>query len=86
MHVQAEQYKGMFASSPDWVTAVTYNEISSSAFSTVFLSIGLACAVVFVFCGPRMTLFAAVTVLMINLTVMAVLWMFDWCATSSARV
>ena len=81
MHVQPDdvQYKGMFTASTDWVLAVTYNEISSSAFSTVFLSIGLACAVVFVFCGPRMTLFAAVTVFMINLTVMGVLWTFDWC-------
>lgn len=78
--VQDEAYQGMVAASTDWVLAVTYDEISSSAFSTVFLSIGLAVAVVFVFCGPRMTIFAAITVLMINVTVMGVLWTFDWCA------
>lgn len=84
--MQPEAYKGMMAASTDWVLAVTYNEISSSAFKTVFLSIGLACAVVFVFCGPRMTLFAAITVLMINVTVMGVLWAFDWCAFTPLRL
>lgn len=83
--VQDEAYKGMVAASPDWVLAVTYDQISSSAFSTVFLSIGLAVAVVFVFCGPRMTIFAAITVLMINVTVMGVLWTFDWCAHATFR-
>jgi hypothetical protein len=80
--VQQYEYKGMFASSPDWVTAVTYTKISESVFGTVFLSIGLAAAVVFVFCGPLMMLFAAITVLMINLTVMGVLYLWEWCVAS----
>jgi hypothetical protein len=81
--MQESQYKGMFASSPDWVTAVTYTKISESVFGTVAMSIGLASAVVFVFCGPLMMLFAAVTVLMMNLTVMGVLYLWDWCAIST---
>lgn len=79
MHVQDSAYKGQFASSPDWVTALTYKKISDSVYATVFLSIGLAAAVVFVFCGPLMMLLAAITVLMINLTVMGVLYVWEWC-------
>eukprot|EP00892_Ulva_mutabilis_P004434 jgi/Ulvmu1/2362/UM013_0210.1 len=71
-------YKGMFASSKSWVTAVTYVEISESVYGTVFLSIGLAAAVVFVFTGFRMMVFAAITVLMINVTVMGVLYTWGW--------
>lgn len=70
--------------SPDWVNALTYTKISDSVYGTVFLSIGLAAAVVFVFCGPLMMLLAAVTVLMINLTVMGVLYLWEWCACITA--
>ena len=76
--VQDYEYKGMFATSKSWVTAVTYVEISESVYGTVFLSIGLAAAVVFVFSGFRMMIFAAITVLMINVTVMGVLYTWGW--------
>lgn len=68
----------MFPSSKSWVTAVTYVEISESVYGTVFLSIGLAAVVVFVFTGFRMMVFAAITVLMINVTVMGVLYTWGW--------
>lgn len=76
--MQGYDYKGMFASSKSWVTAVTYVEISESVYGTVFLSIGLAATVVFVFSGLRMMLFVWVTILMINVTVMGVLYTWGW--------
>lgn len=72
----------MFVASKDWVTAVTYVEIAASTYGTVFLSIALAAGVVFIFCGPLMMLLATITVLMINLTVMGVMYLLGWCVTS----
>jgi hypothetical protein len=80
--LQSFDYQGMFVASKDWVTAVTYVQIANSTYGTVFLSIGLASAVVFVFCGPLMMVFAAITLLMINVTVMGVLYTWGWCAAA----
>jgi protein dispatched 1 len=77
--LQTFDYKGMFVAAKDWVTAVTYTQIAESVYSTVFLSIVLSGIVVFVFCGrPVVTLLAVVTLLMINLTVMGVLYTWGW--------
>ena len=71
--------RSLFVASNDWVTAVTFTEIADSIFATVFLSIGLAGIVVFIFTGrPILSLLALVTVLMINVTVMGILRTWDW--------
>ena len=77
--VQEEAYQGMFVASEDWVTAVTYVKISQSVYGTVFLSIGLATAVVFVFTGrPLLTLLATGTVLMTNLSLLGLMYTWGW--------
>lgn len=69
----------MFVASEDWVTAVTYVKISSSVYSTVFLSIGLSAAVVFVFTGrPLLTLLATGTLLMTSLAVLGLMYTWGW--------
>lgn len=77
--LQDEPYKGLFISSPDWVTAVTHTKISSSIHATVLLSVCLAAIVVFVFCGrPLLTLIATLTVVMTNLSVMGLMYVWGW--------
>jgi predicted RND superfamily exporter protein len=69
----------MFVASEDWVTAVTHVKIETSVYLTVFLSIGLAGIIVFVFCGrPVLTLLATLTVLFTNLSVMGLLYTWGW--------
>lgn len=74
--LQTSPKPSLFVSSPEWITAVTYTEISNSVYTTVFLSIALAGVVVFIFAGkPILTVFATLTVLFINLTVMGILYL-----------
>ena len=69
----------MFVASPDWVTAVTHTEISSSIRATVLLSVALAAVVVFVFAGrPVLTLIATLTVIMTNVSVMGLMYVWGW--------
>ena len=61
---------GVFIASQDFVSAITFKKISDGTFGTVFLSIGLAGIVVFVFTGrPGLTLMSTACVLAINLVV-----------------
>ena len=65
-----QEAPGTFAAASGWVTAVTYTKISDSVLGTVFLSIGLAGVVVFVFTGKvAITLLSTLAVLLINVTV-----------------
>jgi hypothetical protein len=75
----------MFVAAKDWVTAVTYVRIASSTYDTVLLSIALAAGVVFVFCGPLMMVLSAITLLLINTTVMGVIFVLDWCDFSQFK-
>ena len=71
--------RNLVVASNDWVTAVTFTEISGSVLSTVFLSIGLAGVTVFVFTGrPLLSFLTLITVLCINVTVMGILYLWDW--------
>jgi predicted RND superfamily exporter protein len=79
MHVQEEKYKGVVVASADWVTATTHTKISQSIYATVLLSVVLSAIVVFVFCGrPLLTLIATVTVIMTNLSVMGIMYVWGW--------
>jgi predicted RND superfamily exporter protein len=70
---------GLFVSAPEWVTAVTYTQISRSVFSTIAASVVLSATAVFIFSGrPFLTLFAGFTLLLICVTVMGILYLWDW--------
>jgi predicted RND superfamily exporter protein len=78
-HVQGDPVPGMLVSSGNWVTAVTYQQISGSVYSTVLLSIILAGIVVFIFTArPMLTLLATIIVVLIFATVMGILWWKGW--------
>jgi Patched family len=77
--VQEEEYKGVIVASPDWVSAITHVKISSTIHATVLLSLLLSAIVVFVFCGrPVLTLLATLTVVMTNLAVMGLMYVWGW--------